>query len=103
MQHLNFSNSTADSLDDNLMYMPVIALTIGMKVAALDKPWIESSFLLQGFTIESQSDIEALKAECHHVYLEPELGEQGMGMSMIRGSKRSAAFDWSNPSGGRII
>ena len=101
MQDNYFSNVAAGSIDDNLTYMPVIALVVGMEVVALDKPWAESSFLTQGFTIKSASDIEALRAECHHVYIEQE--EELKGMSMIRGSIAPAVFDWSNPPGGRII
>ena len=101
MQDNYFSNATADSVDNNLSYMPIIGLRIGMKVVALDKPWGESTFSLQGFTIESDSDIDALRAQCHHVYIEQE--EDLTGMSMIRGRTAPPVFDWSKPPGGRII
>ena len=45
-----------------------------MYVASLDRPWLESSFLFQGFTIRDKSDLEALRAECEYVYIDVEKG-----------------------------
>jgi HD-GYP domain-containing protein (c-di-GMP phosphodiesterase class II) len=45
-------------------------LEIGMYVSALDKPWSQTPFLLQGFYITSQEDIEELERHCHHVYID---------------------------------
>lgn len=83
------------------MYMPVIGLGIGMKVIALDKPWGESSFALQGFVIKGEDDIEALRAECHHVFIERE--DDLTGMSMVRGKAEPEIYNWINPSGARVI
>jgi HD-GYP domain-containing protein (c-di-GMP phosphodiesterase class II) len=47
-------------------------LTIGMFVAELDRPWLDTPFLLQGFLIESQQDIDELRKYCSFVYVEPE-------------------------------
>ena len=46
-------------------------LQIGMAVIELDRPWIDSPFLLQGFTISSESDIRALQEHCEYVYIDP--------------------------------
>ncbi|MGE5625718.1 MAG: HD-GYP domain-containing protein [Bacillota bacterium] len=45
-------------------------LAIGMYVAELDKPWEQSSFLFQGFTIESPEDLKQLCEECSFVYVD---------------------------------
>ena len=45
-------------------------LNVGMFVAELDCPWSESDFLLQGFTIEKNSDLEMLRECCQFVYIE---------------------------------
>lgn len=45
-------------------------LTIGMYVAELDKPWEQSSFLFQGFEIETEEDLAKLKEECRTVVIE---------------------------------
>jgi HD-GYP domain-containing protein (c-di-GMP phosphodiesterase class II) len=46
-------------------------LTLGMFIAELDRPWLDTPFLLQGFLIESQDQITALRQYCHSVYVDP--------------------------------
>lgn len=41
-----------------------------MYVARLDRPWLESPFLFQGFAIESEAELEQLRALCRYVYVE---------------------------------
>ncbi|MGX5173606.1 HD-GYP domain-containing protein [Aliikangiella sp. IMCC44653] len=48
----------------------------GMFVAALDRDWSESNFLLQGFTIEGQVDIDAVARQCEFVYVDFKSDEQ---------------------------
>jgi HD-GYP domain-containing protein (c-di-GMP phosphodiesterase class II) len=50
----------------------VADLALGMFVTELDRPWLETPFLLQGFLIESQYEIDQLKEYCRFVYIEPE-------------------------------
>ncbi|AMQ89466.1 HD-GYP domain-containing protein [Marinobacter sp. LQ44] len=50
--------------------VPVTDLEIGMHVVRLDRPWEETSFLLQGFIVKSESDIWALRDQCDFVYIE---------------------------------
>jgi HD-GYP domain-containing protein (c-di-GMP phosphodiesterase class II) len=45
-------------------------LQVGMFVSDLDRDWSESTFLLQGFTIESQADIDAVMSQCKFVYID---------------------------------
>jgi len=45
-------------------------LQVGMFVSELDKEWSESTFLLQGFTIENQADIDAVMSQCKFVYID---------------------------------
>ena len=55
----------------------VTALTVGMFVAELDRPWLETPFLLQGFLVESQQEIDELRKYCKFVYIEPEQSTGG--------------------------
>lgn len=43
---------------------------IGMYIAALDRPWLESPFLFQGFVVESEDDLETLRAHCNYVFID---------------------------------
>lgn len=48
----------------------VADLKIGMYVCRLDKDWIESPFLFQGFLIDNEKIISQLQKECHFVYVD---------------------------------
>lgn len=45
-------------------------LQIGMYVSQLDRPWLETPFLMQGFVIESLEDIEAVAEYSEHVWID---------------------------------
>lgn len=47
-----------------------IDLAVGMYVAALDRPWVETPFPIQGFHIGNQADIEQLRRFCRYVYVD---------------------------------
>jgi len=41
-----------------------------MFVADLDRPWLETPFLLQGFTIKTNDELRVLKEHCSYVYVD---------------------------------
>ena len=47
--------------------LPTPDLKIGMFVSDLDRPWIETPFLLQGFLIETDAEIATLQQYCRSV------------------------------------
>jgi putative nucleotidyltransferase with HDIG domain len=47
-------------------------LRIGMYVAELDRPWLESPFLFQGFPIRNDDELQQLREVCSHVYIDVE-------------------------------
>jgi HD-GYP domain-containing protein (c-di-GMP phosphodiesterase class II) len=50
----------------------VMDLKVGLYVSALDRPWSQTSFPLQGFKIRSHRELSALKAVCQYVYIDSE-------------------------------
>lgn len=50
----------------------VYDLQIGLFVCALDRPWAQTSFPLQGFQIRSNRELTALKSVCQYVYIDAE-------------------------------
>lgn len=44
----------------------------GMFVALLDRPWLETPFLFQGFEIRDDNDLGLLRKFCKHVYVDAE-------------------------------
>src|SRR5690242_3255756 len=53
-------------------------LKVGMFVADLDRPWVDTPFLLQGFVIEDADQIATLKVHCEFVIVDRarSLGDQ---------------------------
>ncbi len=50
--------------------IPVASLRKGLYVSRLDRPWVESPFLFQGFEIEDDADLLRLRNICKTVYVE---------------------------------
>ncbi len=49
-------------------------IKMGMYVARLDRPWVETHYLFQGFHVSSIEDIKELRQHCEYVYVDPERG-----------------------------
>ncbi len=49
-------------------------LQCGMYVAQLDRPWLETPFLLKGFEIRDAKDLQQLRHFCKHVYVDASQG-----------------------------
>src|SRR5688572_10873143 len=45
-------------------------LKVGMFVADLDRPWVDTPFLLQGFLVEDAEQIATLRAHCEYVIID---------------------------------
>jgi HD-GYP domain-containing protein (c-di-GMP phosphodiesterase class II) len=45
-------------------------LTLGMYVTELDRPWLETPFLFQGFEIKTEAELKMLRNECDFVYID---------------------------------
>ncbi len=45
-------------------------LQMGMYIAKLDRPWLDSPFLFQGFPLERKEDLDTLRSLCSHVYVD---------------------------------
>lgn len=45
-------------------------LQVGMYICELDRPWLETPYPLQGFSIQSNEEIQDLMTFCHFVYID---------------------------------
>ncbi|GAB3345996.1 HD-GYP domain-containing protein [Lysobacter tyrosinilyticus] len=52
----------------------VQGLTLGMYVSRLDRPWLETAFLMQGLKLTSPDEIATLQRICNHVWVDVMLG-----------------------------
>lgn len=50
-------------------------LELGMFVAELDRPWLESHFLFQGFKLSNEAELEDVRKTCAYVYIDIEKSE----------------------------
>lgn len=55
--------------------IPVEELQFGMYVGELDRPWIGTPFLYQGFVVRTPRELEDLKKYCREVYIDTEKAE----------------------------
>lgn len=51
-------------------------LRIGMFVSQLDRDWLETPFLIQGFHIEEEEDIDVIAEYCEFVYIDDKLSQK---------------------------
>lgn len=65
------ANRKSEKFDSNtLVQTPTNLLQLGMYVSELDMPWLESPFLFQGFTIETDKELQTLRDVCQYVYID---------------------------------
>lgn len=50
--------------------IPVASLRLGMYVAELDRPWLDSPFTIHGFTLRSEQHLRLLQQLCRYVYVD---------------------------------
>ncbi len=66
-----------------------------MYVARLDRPWLETPFLFQGFYIRDKDEIEEIRAHCEHVYVNsdtlPVTGVNNVARAAINGTRTVSA------------
>jgi HD-GYP domain-containing protein (c-di-GMP phosphodiesterase class II) len=62
--------------------VPASNIVIGMYISSLDRPWIDTDFLLEGFYVETTSDIERLETLCQFVYIDIELTKQHVNIHL---------------------
>ena len=74
----------------NRLAVDVAELRKGMYVVEPDRPWIEVPLPLQGFTIQTDEELEVLRQYCKKVYIDPERCADSDNERDL-GSSRSAA------------
>ena len=62
----------------------VASLRPGMYVSRLDRDWIGTPFLLQGFLVQTQEDIDLLGQYCRHVFVDIVKSENFVRLSLQR-------------------
>jgi HD-GYP domain-containing protein (c-di-GMP phosphodiesterase class II) len=66
-------------------------IVLGMYIAKLDRPWLETPFLFQGFRITDEKEIRELQRYCDHVFVEhpePAQGSRAPPPALVAPEKR---------------
>lgn len=66
-------------------------LQLGMYVAKLDRPWLETAFPFQGFSITTQAELQELERLCRHVYIDEEKSEPSFQPTRLSTPQHSRA------------
>ncbi|KPJ90354.1 MAG: hypothetical protein AMJ53_13815 [Gammaproteobacteria bacterium SG8_11] len=53
-------------------------IQLGMYVSQLDRPWVDTPFLFQGFCVNSPQEINELQKYCEYVYVDEEQSRVGI-------------------------
>ncbi len=69
-------------------------LQLGMYVCELDRPWLETDFLLQGFPIHNEDELCRLQETCQYVYVDLERTPEELRRRLLT---RSAGSGRANP------
>lgn len=72
----------------------VADLKLGMYVSELDRPWVGSPFLLQGFLINDTKDLEKIQRLCKYVYVDSHRSMKTVIEEYQKGPK-SGGNEWS--------
>lgn len=57
-------------------------LQTGMYISALDRPWLDTPFLIQGFYVKDISDIDIISEICEHVFVDNTLSSKVITSNM---------------------
>ncbi|MGB5325298.1 MAG: HD-GYP domain-containing protein [Pseudomonadales bacterium] len=74
--------------------IPVGDLVLGMFVRELDCPWIDSPFLVHGFVVREQRQLEQLRELCKHVYID--ITRDSLTNSQRRANKPEKTTSYNN-------
>ena len=77
--------------------VPTDKLKLGMHVSELDRPWLDTPFVFQGFSVHDVDDLTALKNICEYVYIDV------LKTSQLQPDARSAMIGHSRPKKYEIV
>lgn len=78
----------ATRINDTTVRVSVNLLKRGMFVCRLDRPWLGTPFLMQGFLIEHDEELQQLRALCDQVYVDT----QKSLINLTKQSSKSSLF-----------
>ncbi len=89
---------------EHLVALPVDRLSAGMYVVDLDRPWLETPFLIEGLRLDNADDIATLKRLCRTVYVDPDRSHPDLLTSLeaLRAPRPPRPAESANDTGYRV-
>lgn len=87
----------------NKKRIPVDQLRLGLYVAELDRPWVGTPFLFQGFLITSATQIDELKEHCKTVFIDEDQAHDVTGASQRQGVEADIESEWAGESRLKLV
>lgn len=81
------------SMNKKTLRVDVEKLEIGMYVTELDRPWLDTPFLFQGFLIRDSEDIDELQRHCSHVFVDFEQSDADLDDRALRQAASATSGD----------
>lgn len=75
-------------MNAKVLQVDVEDLEIGMYVSKLDRPWLDTPFLFQGFHIVEDGDVDELRRHCRHVFIDIEQTDPAVDIAPLLRSQR---------------
>lgn len=72
------TEASAKTSGPGRLKLPVEELRMGMYVSALDRPWLESPFAFQGFVLNTEADLQAVRDLCVWVMVDIQRSRPGV-------------------------
>ncbi len=66
----------------NLIKVNTGNLEVGMYISRLDRPWLETPFLVQGFYVKNSNDIDIISNICDYVFIDTTVSRQKITSKM---------------------
>jgi HD-GYP domain-containing protein (c-di-GMP phosphodiesterase class II) len=77
-------------------------LKLGMFVAELDRPWIDTPFLIEGLLLDDEQELATLKRICHYVYVDLDKSLESVVQDILHAHKATQEKDSSKQFGSLV-
>ena len=76
----------------NEIQVPVRELKRGMYVSRLDRDWLDTPFMMQGFLLKTQEDVDIVASLCEFVFVDPDRKAKLSAQESYVGGSATQAF-----------
>lgn len=104
-QAMESSSHRQNKADKTISYryrLDTPLLKPGMFVAELDRPWIDTPFLIEGLLLDDEQELATLKRICHYVYVDLDKSLENVVQDILLAHKATQEKDSSKQFGSLV-